>query len=236
MDSKAPATSGSPAKLQIKAFLDVNFSKPWKGGDNPISVGINPASYSQSMSIMYTPDKAAGEKAQEPIFNKPGETNLKLELILDGTGAVPGASVKSVDEQIFDLRKLMMQIDGPSPHYLKLLWGTLMFKGRAQSLEINCTLFNPDGTPLRAKVGANFIGINTNKTGQKSSATAPAPSNVKVMAGDTLPAMCDRLYGDSKYYLLVAQVNDLTTFRNLKPGQTLVFPTPSQLKAAGIEP
>lgn len=36
--------------------------------------------------------------------------------------------------------------------------------------------------------------------------------------------MTKRIYGDSKYYLEVARVNKLTTFRKLKTGQQLIFP------------
>src|ERR1044071_4782922 len=140
MASAALAPSGSLSKLQIKAFLDIDYRKLWSDGTNPVTVGINPASYAQSQSIRYTPDKAAGGN------NPP---------------------------QIFDLRKIMMQIDGLGPHYLLLLWGTLVFRGRAESLDINCTLFNPDGTPLRAKANANFIGVNMNKKGKASTAAAP---------------------------------------------------------------
>ena len=45
-----------------------------------------------------------------------------------------------------------------------------------------------------------------------------------VKAGDTLPLMCYQIYGDSKYYLQVAEVNDLGNFRSLTPGQNILFP------------
>ena len=36
--------------------------------------------------------------------------------------------------------------------------------------------------------------------------------------------MSKKIYGDSKYYLEVARVNQLTNFRKLTPGQELLFP------------
>jgi nucleoid-associated protein YgaU len=45
-----------------------------------------------------------------------------------------------------------------------------------------------------------------------------------VKAGDNLPLMTQRIYGDPKYYLEVARVNKLVNFRNLKPGQAIYFP------------
>jgi nucleoid-associated protein YgaU len=235
MASLAPAQSGTLAKLKIEAWLDADYKNRWMDSSNPLTVGINPSGYSQSMSAIFTPDKAAGGKGKAKIFNRPGEVSLKLELMLDGTGAVPGASKKSVDQQIVELRRLAVQINAKtdSPHYLKLVWGTLLFKGRAQSMEVNCTLFNPDGTPLRAKINATFVGVNEDVDGRPSTASAPAgPTSVTVHNGDTLAALCDRLYGDSKYYIAVAMANGLTSFRDLKPGQTLVFPPRDAVKLA----
>jgi phage tail protein X len=45
-----------------------------------------------------------------------------------------------------------------------------------------------------------------------------------VIEGDTLPLLCYREYGDSKYYYQVAQVNGLTDFKKLPAGMKLAFP------------
>ena len=47
---------------------------------------------------------------------------------------------------------------------------------------------------------------------------------IEVKAGDNLPAMCRDIYGDASYYLQVAEINELTDFRNLSPGAKLLFP------------
>ena len=238
MTYQPPAMSGSLDKLQIEAFLDPQYSKKWVNSINPLSVAINPASYSQGLSALFAEDKAARDKAKAKIFNRPGDVTLRLELILDGTGAVPNASTDSVEKQIRDLRLLAVQVnpDTDSPHYLRLVWGSLLFKGRIQTLEISCTLFNPDGTPLRAKVSANFVGVNDDaeRTVSEAGAARTGTSAVEVLDGDTLPKLCERLYGDSKYYLEVAKMNDLDSF-NLEPGSTLTFPQLAQLKSKALE-
>jgi len=45
-----------------------------------------------------------------------------------------------------------------------------------------------------------------------------------VRDGDTLPLLCHRIYGDPGYYLDVARHNQLTDFRQLRPGAKLHFP------------
>ena len=53
-----------------------------------------------------------------------------------------------------------------------------------------------------------------------------------VKEGDHLSLMTQRMYGDPKYYLQIAQVNGLTNYRKLKVGQPLLFPPLKDLPAA----
>jgi nucleoid-associated protein YgaU len=45
-----------------------------------------------------------------------------------------------------------------------------------------------------------------------------------VKAGDTLPALCERIYGEPRMYAEVARANGLDNFRDLRPGMQLRFP------------
>ncbi|MCK5703624.1 MAG: LysM peptidoglycan-binding domain-containing protein, partial [Cyclobacteriaceae bacterium] len=45
-----------------------------------------------------------------------------------------------------------------------------------------------------------------------------------VKEGETLPLIAKKIYGDSKYYLEIARVNNINNFRRLKTGQQLVLP------------
>ena len=46
----------------------------------------------------------------------------------------------------------------------------------------------------------------------------------EVVEGDTLPMMCYKIYGDCKYYLQVAEYNEIVNLSYLKPGQIIEFP------------
>jgi len=52
----------------------------------------------------------------------------------------------------------------------------------------------------------------------------PIDRMVTVVAGDTLPALCKQIYGDSRFYVQVAKYNKLNKFRSLTPGTQLLFP------------
>ena len=228
MGDLALSNRGSLSKLAIRAFQDAAYGKPANDPANPILVPINPETYSETLGVEFTEEDAAGGTGQSNAFSRDRGVSLSMSLIFDGTGAVAGTATGTVAQQIGDLRRLALQVNGltHAPNYLQLTWGTLIFKGRMKSLQIEYTLFNPDGSPLRAKATASFIGFRENLDGRAAqNLSSPDLTHlVKVMPGDTLPLMCWRVYGDSRYYLQVARANGLGSFRNLPVGADLSFP------------
>lgn len=138
------------------------------------------------------------------------------------------ATANGVADQVQALRTLTCDYDGAmhSPRFLTLAWGTLLFKCRLETLDLNYTLFKPNGMPLRARADAKFLGFTDEaELNAKIKKNSPDLTHVlTVRAGDTLPLMCNRVYGRSDYYSQVAEVNGLTGFRDLRPGMQLVFP------------
>jgi hypothetical protein len=155
--------------------------------------------------------------------------------VIDGTGVVnPSTSGESpkgstdVKTQIQQLEEVVYQFDGdkhePSP--VRLLWGSLIFFGRLETMSVNYTMFKPSGEPLRAKVDISFSGfMSAEEQSLKAKRSSPDFMHiVEVIEGDTLPLLCYRIYKDSSYYTDVARVNNMVNFRNLAPGSRLHFP------------
>lgn len=153
-------------------------------------------------------------------------------MVIDGTGVVnlPIAGVGSPDvkTQIEQLNTIVYKYDGENhePNQIRLLWGSLKFFGRLESMSVEYTLFKPSGEPLRAKVNLSFTGfLSKEEAALKANKSSPDLSHiVEVKAGDTLPLLCYRVYKDSSYYTEVAKINKLIDFRHLTPGSTLHFP------------
>ena len=60
------------------------------------------------------------------------------------------------------------------------------------------------------------------KTQNKSS---PDLTHVRtIRPGDSIPMLCEDIYGSPIYYLEVAKANNLANFRTLKAGQKIIFP------------
>lgn len=189
---------------------------------------INPAGYEHGFAISYTKNKAFGQAGTEPKYNITEAEKLTLKsLVLDGTGAVPGAVVP-VKTQVEQLRKAAYTFVGDKHEapIVRVVWGSFVFYGRVEGLKFEYTLFMPNGDPLRAKVTLNLVEYNSQpELIKESKKSSPDLTHlIVVRAGDTLPLLCERIYRDSSYYLEVARINGLTAFRQLQPGTSLRFP------------
>ncbi|UWX56711.1 LysM peptidoglycan-binding domain-containing protein [Chlorobaculum sp. MV4-Y] len=226
------AESGKLEKMLILAFADSQQAESGgkKEADDYVEALINPESYTQSYKLKFSKSgQGQGTSGQQLKYeySEPGE--MSFEFLFDNTGIIDGKSRDSITEDIEKFRKVLTDYKGDShePRHFKLVWGeNSIFKGRVTSLEITFKLFKPDGTPLRATAKVTFkSSIEEEKRAATEDRQSADLTHIrKVRAGDTLPLMCFRIYGDSKYYLDVAAANGLDDFRSLTPGAEIRFP------------
>lgn len=150
---------GKLTKLKIKA-LDK---------DEEFEVMFNPESYSERFSVEYQKRESANSDLEEYDFVKSIPQDFQLKIIIDGTG-VSDYNVsylptykshdKSVISQVNDfLRITWFSKNGP-PNSLTISWGSsFSYDCRLKDVNINYTLFNREGMPLRAELDAKFIGL-----------------------------------------------------------------------------
>lgn len=218
-----------------KALLKISGCTVPKSG--PISVDrsrpvfqalINPAGYDHNYTVRYTKNEVPGQSGDEAKFNSMQSEKLNLKsLVLDGTGAIPGTKLP-VKQQVEALRNAVYTYVGTKhePPIVQVVWGSLLFYGRIESLKFDYTLFAPNGEPLRAKISLSFVEYSSAaEEVKKSRKNSPDLTHlVLVQAGDTLPLLCERIYRDPMYHLEVARINGLTLLRRLEPGMRLRFP------------
>ncbi|MEL6867962.1 MAG: LysM peptidoglycan-binding domain-containing protein [Bacteroidota bacterium] len=232
---------GKVVKLTIYAFEDESFSEAKKIGD-PFELQINPSQYQHNFKINYDASENIGQGDQQQQFRGIESQNFTLEFTLDGTGVVnnslfPGQGLlnlfteeETVSEKVARLKDLAYHVKSEThqPSFLKIVWGDEdgIFKGVLDTLQVTYTLFSPEGAPLRAKINMAFKShISKEEQDATQNLQSPDLTHVRtVKAGDTLPLMAYRIYGDSRYYLEVARVNELTNFRQLEVGSELFFP------------
>lgn len=193
---------------------------------------INPAEFSHERTICYNTRRTQGQVGNPVRFSAINPDKISFSVVFDGTGAVPSPQglfgTPEVADQIESLSRIVYAYQGGKhqPNPVQILWGTLIFYGRLQSLATQYTLFKPGGAPLRAKADLQFMGFVSSEQGRiQADRSSPDLSHaVEVREGDTLPLLCQRIYGDSRYYPEVAAYNGLREFRRLQPGARLHFP------------
>lgn len=221
---------GQLEKLRIEAYDDASYEKP--SGVSFVTQ-LNPETFSDQVKISYNDSQALGSTGAELKFNKIEPQNLKLNFLFDGTGIVDAGDKTSVTDQIKQLKNATLHYNGNThaPRYVEIIWGELTFKGCLIDLHTTYTLFDSDGTPLRAKVKSQFkSSIDTKTRLAEENKSSPDLTHVRTVgAGDTLPLMTYAIYNDSSYYLEVARVNSIKNIRDLKMGSQIYFPPVDQL-------
>jgi len=220
--------TGELEKLKVVAYSDPEFNT--KISDGEFSTLMNPEKYTYHYKIETDDNQAAGTSTVSPKFNKKLPENLELDFVFDRSGVINGFEIvpNGIMDDIDKFKKVILDYNGDEhkPNYLIISWGKLLFKGALTEMDIEFKLFKPDGTPIRAIAKAKFQGfVEDQLRAAKENNKSPDLTHYRtVKEGDTLPLMAFRIYGDSKYYLHVARVNNIINFRKLKTGQKIFFP------------
>jgi LysM repeat protein len=223
-----PLTPSKLEKLKIIAYDNRERSR------NPktFTVMFNPHTISLRHENKLNSQQGSGTTGgmQEYAYSRPG--TLNLDLVCDGTGVADFSNKPPVvAEQIKQFLDLCFRMDGDlhEPKFLKIQWGKgelANFDCRLLSADIEYTLFDRNGEPLHATLKTAFVAdIDPNKRVALENKHSPDLSHTRIVkSGDTLPLLTKEIYGSSRYYLRVAQLNGIDDFRDLRPGQQIVFP------------
>lgn len=216
------AERGRLEKLLIKAYEKPDYSG---AASAEFEAFVNPNELTLAYEMEYDSAQGSGTTNSRMEFKKVKPGDLTLSFMVDGTGA----NGRPADvRKLIELFQTVTGYNGAihRPSYLKVVWGTLVKRCVLKSASIAYKLFRPDGAPLRAVISATFTDNSDDQTrvavAQDSS---PDMTHVRqVQAGDTLPLLCYRIYGDPRRYVDVARANGLNDFRRLDPGTRLRFP------------
>lgn len=200
-------------------------------------VMFNPESYSFTYENIFTEKQAINSTGKSGIYSLSKPASLKLKIILDGTGVSymgvtdliqVARGQNDVYKRVQEFLDLTTLMDGKlhQPNFLVISWGSMNFKCRLESVEVAYTLFDKSGKPLRAELDCSFVNELVDKERlKKENKSSPDLTHSRVVkAHDTLPLLCEEIYGSAGYYIKVAIANKLNDFRNLVPGQQLFFP------------
>ncbi len=135
-----------------------------------VVVPVNPETYSETLAINLDKRVSSGQEVSDVRYLSSDSQQLQLDFTLDGTNTIEGYANPlnlPVLGQIERLKKAVYYIDGSihRPRFLKVIWGTLIFNGVLQNIDLKYTLFNPVGVPIRAQINMTIAQHQDRKIG-----------------------------------------------------------------------
>lgn len=219
---------GKLVKLTIQAYKTIDFNEPV---GEPFVTMFNPDKYNEKYEIEYKEDQAQGTSANASKFGKIKPQEFQFEFLIDGTGAT--GEKKNVDEEINKFLEVAYEYNGDEhrPKFCKIFWGRLLIKCNLKTCSISHTLFDSDGYSLRTRIKATFAEVKSDelRTRQQADSSPDLTHIRQIVNGDNIALMCYRIYGDIRYYPLLARSNNLKQFQELKPGTEISFPPVEEL-------
>lgn len=220
---------------------------------NPLVIGgafeifycqINPVAYSISKKSKYSFEGMGTDKNYSFTYNveedQPRQLTIKElwfdtseEFEQDGTRRDVSeytdkllAFAETTAGQIVDLATYGANL--PPPPKVGFKWGSFFFLGVIETMKIKYTLFDKDGTALRAKVtGLKMTEFRMRKAypnQNPTSGTEIAGRLWRVKSGERLDMIAARVYGDAKLWRLIATYNSVSNPLSLRAGQMLKLP------------
>lgn len=226
-------------KVRIYTFLDKNFQDPGEGISNltpSFMAPINPETFTKNLKIDLDQRRGHGSHGTDLRFKSTVPEELKMDFLLDGTKTMEGYGGDDstmmnmpVHDQLKKFLDAVYAYKGEihRQKFLLLIWGSeIRFRCTLSSLDINHTLFNTGGEPLRIKISATFLNYKAReeRLAEERQESADLTHQRKVNQGDRLDLMTNRIYNSPNFLLQVARANRLTQIRNLTPGLNLYFP------------
>lgn len=218
--------NGQLTKLKFTAYKAIDFSeKNTEAGE--YEVMFNPASISVKLQVDREESQGNGSTTSEMRFKMIKPQDYQFEFIIDGTGAVT-AEKKSIPDEAERFLKVVYTYNGSThaPNYVMVRYGAVLLKTVMKTVDVNYTLFKADGTPLRAKVTITMTScVDQELSEMINSKSSPDLTHKRtVKQTERLISMSYGIYDSNNYYLDVAKINGLNSFRKVAAGTDVFFP------------
>jgi hypothetical protein len=198
--------------------------------DGKISIPcmFNPYEYSVTKTNSFDSNPQNGSNTPNFQFKQAGPQTLKLTLHFDTYELN-----KDVSRTTVNLWKLMEPLQEGSdnqkkePPRVAFEWGVFLFRAVITNMTQKFTLFNKDGTPVRAQVDVTFTQYKDEKDYKHQNPTSgggPIERVWVVVRGDRLDTIAAAVYGDATQWRHIAEYNDLLNPLALTPGQRFIIP------------
>jgi hypothetical protein len=208
--------------------------------DPPIDCWFNPKEYSIAKSNGWEAKPSTGVALPTPQFKGGQPRKLSLQLLFDSTDS-DTLSVSDVTARLFKAMEVSSGLGGGSgkntgrPPKITFQWGKVVtFVAVAESLTVNYTLFDTDGTPKRANAQLALTqfekAMDQSTPGGSAQAQNPTTraqaglGSHTVRDGDSLASIAWEHYRDPTRWRSIAEANGIDDPLRIKRGTILAIP------------
>ncbi|MFI3176691.1 MAG: hypothetical protein R3Y67_04250 [Eubacteriales bacterium] len=205
-----------------------------------IPVQFNPNQYSISRTMTHKPTYGTNStKEPENVTTVRDElANLSVSLVLDSATPMSLASFSDSDRtkvesneltDIIGMFSALMKFDFEehTAYTVMFEWGSLHFVGKIASMNINYTMFNRNGIPVRAKVDMTISGEDNEILKQTKSNPFESPDRTKYRTlgpADELWMIAQNEYSDPSKWREIAVENGILNPRQMDKSKMLKVP------------
>ncbi len=195
---------------------------------DPLYVQFNPTEYGVDQGAHYADQNVPGLDMPLLQFVRGDSQTLTLELLLDAYDQRSSTDPKvTVAGRLKEIRKFV-QIDGDlhAPPVCQFKWKDVEFIGVVTQLREKYTLFNDDGTILRARITLTMKSYKAPEV-QLRDPTRNSPDRTRVRAlreRETLAQLAAEASGHPRLWRNIAAANDIDRPRFVPPGTPLKIP------------
>jgi hypothetical protein len=198
-----------------------------------IECQFNPESLGISKSVTWNGEANPSWNSPYPMFGGGEGATYSLELFFDSYSQKDFKDVRYYTNQLLRLTLrgrgyAMFLLPFSSPPTVKFIWGKMrLFNAVVEKLDITYTLFLEDGTPIRAKANLDLkqcdFWDDVLPAQNPTSRTDPRRTRIAT-SHMRLDQIAYEEYGDSRYWRLLAEANNLDDPFALQDGQILIIP------------
>jgi hypothetical protein len=194
---------------------------------------FNPKEYTFTKQNEWNFVDRKGSNLPNPEFKSGRPATLKMQLFFDTFEAREDVRSEYTNK-IWDLTRVNEDLKDRKtrkgrPPLCRFQWGKAWsFKAVVTNIAQKFTLFQSDGTPVRATLDVTFQQVEDEGLYPRQNPTSGGGEGRKlrvVREGERIDWIATTEYGDPTLWRLIAQQNDLDDPLMLEPGQVLAIPS-----------
>jgi nucleoid-associated protein YgaU len=199
------------------------------GAAKTLALCFNPTEYRVAKSAAWARTSARSALHAGPLqWRGTQPSRMTLTAFLDESDSASGSVLADAEALLACCAPTpeSLQRNEPSAPYVAFGWGTTTgFTGVMHEVDVSFTLFRNDGQPCRATVTLTIEEVDVAPARQNPTSGARSVTRTHVVtAGDRLPLVAYRMYGDATLWRLIADANRIEDPLSLRTGETLLVP------------